>query len=298
MIDPINPTPGIYEGVPFDQYRRIRALNASSMKWGRVSMKHLHAAVNGEITGTDSEAKKFGRAVHLRILEPERYKRDIIIQGRCCAATRSGNQCTSTGRYWLDGDWFCGTHRAPDATEQPDAITREQADLAEQIAYQVNWPQCDGRTELTLIAEWGGVLCKARLDWIDRECILDLKTCEAGAVGNDDCERSIVAYDWHIQAFWYRSMWEQLTGESLPFRWLFVEKSAPFDSNLIEADDESLQIAEIEVRRTLDQWRECVRAGRFPGVAEGRDEVFKGGLTDWYRSKFRESPESVEVTYA
>jgi hypothetical protein len=77
---------GFHEGIDFATYAAIPALNASKLckaftKGGQISMKRLHAAVEGRIKVDDSDDMRMGRAIHCRLLEPERYSTDFLVSG-------------------------------------------------------------------------------------------------------------------------------------------------------------------------------------------------------------------------
>src|SRR5688572_27676231 len=95
-------SPGIHYDLSFADYARIPALNSSVLKWGHPpsgSMLHLKAAIDGEIETEDSRDRKFGRALHVRLLEPDRYRSEILIAGECGAIKKSGQRCTNTGKF-------------------------------------------------------------------------------------------------------------------------------------------------------------------------------------------------------
>ncbi len=109
-----NPEPGIYPGIPFADYAKIPAMNCSTLRWGEASMRHLKAAMDGHLKRDDSADLRFGRAFHIRVLEPERYAESVIVRGPCEAILKSGPRkggaCGSGGAGMIGGAWYCGTH--------------------------------------------------------------------------------------------------------------------------------------------------------------------------------------------
>src|SRR4051812_28448031 len=64
---------GIFPGMSWADYAAIPLPSASTLEWGRVSSAHLQAAIDGTLERKDSDAMSFGRALHLRLLEPDIY---------------------------------------------------------------------------------------------------------------------------------------------------------------------------------------------------------------------------------
>ena len=66
------PKPGIYEGVPFEEYERWDAINASAMKGicAGECARHFHADRRRPASADDTVAKAFGRVGHVALLEP------------------------------------------------------------------------------------------------------------------------------------------------------------------------------------------------------------------------------------
>lgn len=63
------PEPGVYEDVPFADYRAWDAINYSSISKGRKSMRSMHHAMTQ--SSTASAAQGLGTAVHAALLEPD-----------------------------------------------------------------------------------------------------------------------------------------------------------------------------------------------------------------------------------
>lgn len=86
-------TPGctIYYDMPFAEYQAIKALNASTLKGdGRHSPKHLKAAMEGRIVSPDSDDRRFGRAEHCLLLEPERFATEFLVSTPCHGVIKAG----------------------------------------------------------------------------------------------------------------------------------------------------------------------------------------------------------------
>lgn len=273
---------GLHDGIPFPVYRAQRAMNAGTLQYAKVSMAHVKAAYDGKMADTDSEARKFGRMVHLRLLEPQRWAM-ADIASPCCATLKSGDRkgeaCGVAGQCVVDADWFCGRHAPTTARWPTDFATRDEAARIERMADAVG-PLVTGRTEVTAIGTINGVRCKGRFDLLQPGRISDIKKCQVGECTIDACEKSILSFGWHVQAALYCHLAGVITGESHGFRWLFIEDGEPYSVVEIDADIETLGIGFWEVEKALAEWRRCCDVGVFPGPPSG-----SGGLPIWYRER-------------
>src|SRR5690606_29876450 len=108
------------------------------LKNGRPSMKHMKAAVEGKFEDADTTALKFGRAVHCRLLEPERYGTDILVATPCQAMTGKGKPCGARAKNWHQesNTWYCGikSHAPEGCIEPRDYVSEEEAERIERMA--------------------------------------------------------------------------------------------------------------------------------------------------------------------
>src|SRR5579864_8863137 len=168
------PTPecGLHYDVPFDTYKRWDAVNVSVLSWAEVSAKHLKAALDGQIEDEDTKDRRFGRATHVRLLEPQQFEWRIPIAGSCAAVLKSGKRkgsaCGNESRYKCGDDWFCGVNgHAPDDAEEPrDYVTHDELERINAIARSVkshpivNILRKHGGSEVSWVCEIEGVLMK------------------------------------------------------------------------------------------------------------------------------------------
>lgn len=118
-------------------------------------------------------------------------------------------------------------------------------------------------SEVTIQWSHEGVDLRARLDRaIPEFAIADMKT-----IANADdhkIERAISDGRLHIQAAMYRWAWYELSGEILPFIFVFVEKSAPFRTVCREVDPEWIEEGMTEVFDGLRRLQACGESGIWP----------------------------------
>lgn len=296
-------SPGIHYDLTFAEYAAIPALNSSVLKWGQPpagSMLHLKAALDGEIESEDTRDRKFGRAFHVRLLEPERYKSEILISEKCMAVKKDGKRCTSAGRFYLDGTWACGTHASHLATEPEDYIDADEAARIERMADTLHNHDCQrlfkakGWSEVSVVWDFRGLPMKARIDRMSEETrvIIDLKKAQVGAVHRQAMEKSIQQYGWHRQAALYLDGVGYETGTQYEFVWIFIEDKPPHDVGVLRASPEVLDAGRFEYKQIIDNWLYANRKGKFDGTnpiprrIENVSDLDSGGLPGWYLAQF------------
>lgn len=299
---------GIYKSLPFSEYAAIDAINSGVVRWGfEGTMKHMHAARRGLIANDDTKERKFGRAIHCRLLEPEAYSQRFTIAQPCCVLLKSGERkgkpCGKASSYQSARDqniWVCGTHlkEVHDAVPPEEYIDAEEAARIERIYESLHSHEAmklfrrTGWSEVSLVWDMCGLRCKCRIDKLDdyetaeTPLILDIKSCQVGDIRRDDCEKSIANHGYHRQAAMNVNAVETLTGKRPRFAWVFIEKAEPFDVQIVPADDETLAIGITEVRRTLELYRSAELKGDFRGSIYDARFIRWGGLPGWYRQRY------------
>jgi hypothetical protein len=249
--------------IGFQEYRALPGINASSIKHGAVSMLHMHHAMTGGDI-IDTPAMRWGRLVHLAILEPEKYGRTVSIwnDGRRAGKAWNDFVTASGGTEWI-------------------ATAEENASLLSLSASvhsnrEAHWLIASSEHELSVT--WSGERygCgKARLDMIDREhgkWVADLKTTRR----IDSFSRAFFSLRYDIQCGWY----VEGTGATQVFI-LAVESDPPYDVQTYRVPqsviDKGRETA-IEIART---YRAHKITNTFTGVGGGVD-VLELPIPPWY----------------
>ncbi len=131
--------------------------------------------------------------------------------------------------------------------------------------------------EVTIHWDYEGIECRTRLDRFNADCIVDLKTarcCDLQAINS-----SLESDNYYLQAADYQMAVEALTGERLPFKFIFVETVIPFRTVVVELGDEILRVRGEEFREPwIDRGREEMQAAmmrmqRCADLNDWRDHV-------------------------
>jgi hypothetical protein len=148
------------------------------------------------------------------------------------------------------------------------------------------------RSEMVAVAEIHGVWCRAMIDNAPadpRLPLYDFKTTTNACP--DACVRAIVDYGYDVQAAFYLAVWKAATGEDRRFRFIFTEKTAPFETSVIElVSDEHdsadwMKDAREKVQEACERWRYCLRSGQWPGYPAN---VALVGAPSWHRAKWQD----------
>lgn len=290
---------GLHRDVPFADYAAIPAINSGVVTWGTVSMRHMKAAYEGLITSEDTKDRKFGRAIHCRLLEPERYRTDFLVATGCKAVKQDGQECGNTAKWLWDDTWYCGVRgHAPQGAYQPqDYISESEAAGIEEIAAALHEHPVmrlfrrEGWSEVSCVWESRGLLRKCRIDRYSKEptpLVIDLKKCQVGSGSREDCEKAIVNYGYHRQMAGNIEAIEVLEGVTPQGIWVFVEDGPPFDVQIVPADAETIAIGRFENNDIIGRFASAYRKDDCRGYIYDSRFIRPGGLPLWYRRQCRE----------
>lgn len=127
-------------------------------------------------------------------------------------------------------------------------------------------PFTDGKPEQALVWEdEGGVLCRARLDWLrdDQMAIDDYKT--SGRTANPErFSRILFDHGYDVQAAFYRRGLRILTGASPAWRWIVQETQPPYALSVVAPKQDVEAIGDRKVAHALRVWRECLERDEWP----------------------------------
>jgi hypothetical protein len=240
---PLVQEPGLYFGMPEDEYHRAFALSATGIKHLRISPLDFWARspLNAERAVEESEARRLGRAYHKRIIEgetafqamyaaeldPSEYPRALRTNEELKAAIeRAGGpggrlgsmrkaelidrllQYDPEALVWdrlvaAHYDRHAGKIRLPARAIRRIEIAAAMIEKHPQLQKAFS----GGMPEVSVFWLDGntGVPCKARFDYLKPRAIVDLKSYEntIGLPVRKAIARCVANYRYHIQAAFY-----------------------------------------------------------------------------------------------
>lgn len=248
------------------EYDRLPRVNWSTLKWLDFSPAHYQQALLEPYSDTDP--KKLGRACHLAVFEPERFKSS-------CVVWEGGSR---RGKEW---DAFVDRHPddeilTPHQYETALAVGRAVRSSAQAIPYISG-----GQSEVTVLWEhteparldekFAGfkMPCKSRLDFIsEADALVDLKTVNRiGGAGPETFPWTCKNMKYKTQAAFYRRAYQHATGKLLPYFIVAVETMAPFVVQTYRVKESDLADGEKHYRQLLEVLHGCNQRRHYPPYA-------------------------------
>ncbi|HEY1179866.1 MAG TPA: PD-(D/E)XK nuclease-like domain-containing protein, partial [Phytomonospora sp.] len=94
-------------------------------------------------------------------------------------------------------------------------------------------------------------------------CLVDLKSAAYGRGTPDAFGKSAAAYDYPMQAWWYRHVYQLITGRLLPFYTITVETQAPYFVTVGEYSAADLAVGEERARAAIAEYAERESSGNW-----------------------------------
>jgi exodeoxyribonuclease VIII len=223
----------------------------------------------------DHDAYRFGRLVHLAVLEPEKWDSSVIVSEGFDRRTKAGKAAAELFEAQSAGKEIC--------TPAENAIIQRITDNV------YNHPSAGkllgeiGNVEPSLFytQKDTGVKCRARPDFIlHKGIIVDLKTSQSADAGT--FTRDAINYRYHVQAAMYLDAARSCELKAEAFVFIAVEKKAPYLVQVFEASDEFIDAGRHEMLQNLMAYKDCVAANNWPGYST---EVETLNLPKWYVRK-------------
>ena len=255
---PEPPKPGVYRGMPDEQYQAIDALRASDLPAAALSMAHLRERRLGA-TDDDTDARAFGRLFHA-IAEGD--------DSRFLASDGPVNP--KTGRPFgretkAYADWLAEQDAGREIV--PMEWHRRASMMVDAVR---GCPACEEFTsnmerEITFIGAIEGVLCKARVDCWGAESGVwsDYKTTSKPAVSFPG-EAARLRYP--LKAAFQARVIEAATRERPRLHaWIVVESFAPHGVRPYTMQVDRLLAWNDEVTRLVREVGASLESGEWPG---------------------------------
>lgn len=236
-------------------YEQIDAVNWTTLREMRRSPRHyLYRCLN---PAEETAPMRLGRAVHMAVLEPERFAADYVVFD---GARRAGKaweafefEAERAGKEILK------------ASEHAECCAIAAAVRAHPLAAKY---LAQGRGEQTIVwrDEETGLWLKGRLDWLcdvpGDAALVDLKT--TAELDAYRLAAGVARLGHHIQlALYMRGL--RALGLVIPAKLIAVESEAPYDVAVFSIEGDTLTAGDEEAGRLLRRVAECRESGEWPG---------------------------------
>ncbi len=197
--------------------------------------------------------------------------------------------------------WYCGVHKPEGSIEPVDYVSEDEAMRIEKILAALHDHPAmpllkqNGWSEVSIVWEFEGLLLKGRLDRYAEgppPVVLDLKKMQVGKGSKLDCQTAIIKNGYLDQAAIYAKGVQHFTGMLPAVIWLFQEDNEPYDTQIILATPEEIELAWADVAERLRTFKRCRDEGVYPGYVkldrEGRIIGDPGACPAWWHKMKQE----------
>ena len=235
---------GVYEDMPFPEYNELGAVRSHDLT---AIMKDPYAYKYEE--KPDSEASFFveGRLQHCLFLEPHVFDDEFIIAPKINKRTKAGKEeyedfvATAGDRSVISQDLY---DTCVARCEVLDAFK----------------PRGDDQTELSVVFDYFGHLCKARFDMLQDNVIIDLKTCRDASPRG--FKQSVKSFGYHQQAAFYLDAARNSGMTEVDrFQFLAIAKTHPYPYVVYELDAEAIEYGRSLNEQALERLLNCRDTG-------------------------------------
>lgn len=128
----------------------------------------------------------------------------------------------------------------------------------------------DGNPEVTVTWDDDGLPCKIRPDFLSNQWHISVKTTNVVGGANPRywtrTQLTPSGYDMQMQ-FYRRGL--IANGIDVEHRFLVIEQNPPYGCSIIALAPNKAAIADVDVERSINIWRECLATNVFPGYPTG-----------------------------
>jgi exodeoxyribonuclease VIII len=266
-------TPGVFDGMPAEQYFSVEAMSQSGAK--KMRQSPLHYLVERRERKAPTPAMQLGTAIHDAVLEPEHFDARVMCMPADAPSKPTSRQVNAkkpsdetvaqiawwrefdekrAGRILLDADDFDTVRRCAEAVHKHPAARELLAGAT--VEQSLFWT--DARYK---------VPCKARLDARNHGLLIDVKSCEDASP--EGFAKQIVNFDYHAQGAHYISGNEHLLDASPQgFVFIAVEKEPPRAVGVYLLPGEAVMAGAHLMDIALSRYAEALASGEFRAYAD------------------------------
>jgi hypothetical protein len=264
---------GLHRGVAFDEYASWPAINHSTLEHFKRTPAHARDAMV-RCGDRESEALRKGWAVHVAVLEPDRFAAEFVAAPKLDRRTKDGKAA------WAEFQAAAAGMLVLTEEEMALCLEMRRSVWAHPTASALLSGEGVNEASLLWTDRTTGERCKGRLDRLtslnSRPLIVDLKTAEDAS--RKAFERSVYNFGYHRQAAMYLDGADRLAPHERSFVWIVVEKAPPWCVAVYEIEEAALSIGQDEWRKHLRTYADCKARNEWPGYDVGVDYC---GLPAW-----------------
>lgn len=250
------------------EYDALPGMRASYAKtlW-HSTPAHLRAQMSDR---SDSDAFRFGRALHCALLRPFDYAREFVVSPKFDRRTKQGKE---------DAAAFESAHAGRTVIDESErsAIEAVHGSLMSNASALALLGMAETR-EAVFVGSIGGVPAKCRVDAVGLESgvLLDVKSTASAAPRA--FARSCAEYAYHLQMAFYRSILRENGVAVSDVVLVAAEKAKPYAVALYRMREEDLDAMDSVLAGCAALYQRCVETDEFPGYGDAVREL---AMPDW-----------------
>lgn len=238
-------------------YDNTRALNYSGAKEILKSPAHYQSYLAQE--RVESKALRVGSYIHCAVLQPGLMAQNFVAAPEFDRRTKDGKEA-----YAAFAASILPGMTVVSSEEAAECATIAAAAQATLDRMGVTFDS----TELMFATDYCGTPLKCAIDGVAGDYLWDLKTTEDASPSG--ILKAVRAYRYHLQAYFYRVCYEAEFARPIRgFRFLFIEKSAPYATAVVEIGPELMSYAVGDFERAYKAYRDCTDSGEWPAYGDG-----------------------------
>lgn len=255
---------GIYDNLNINDYHADEAIGATGINLILDCPRRYYyeyrvkqTELNEKELAKQEEKYKLGRAVHMLVLEPEKFNNTFYCM------TESVNLATKVGKEIYAQTEIAANGRTILRAGEWENI-KAMADIASGHSIWAGLEK--GKVEQSIFWEDGlyNTPLKARPDVFNNTLIVDIKTTDSIKTFS----RSIHLYGYHIQAAMQIDALKQLDGKERFFSFFVIERHPPFLTACYALNKESIAQGRQEYLDAAILYSECIKQRNWPGYGD------------------------------
>jgi len=253
--------------MPEAEYRSDPALSTSELKYMAVSPLEFHAYRTKQIAFERSESMRLGTLFHLYALQRDEWDKQVIT-----CPDEFTNRRLKVSREWWAKAQEDGKEVVKDVELQ--AIQRMFAIYTGMPGVRDSLLR-NPRTEVSVFAKGmvKNIDVKCRVDLLDGDTVIDIKTTAKGMGDRDSFRRSLRQRKYHWQQYNYTRILKEAGIEVKQWIWAVIETSPPYNHGVYITTGEDLKNAEAEVANAYRNLASCLRLGAWPSYTPTQPEL-------------------------
>ncbi len=257
---------------PAEAYHADRRRFSRSQLWDYQQSTYLffkrHVEHDPDWKFTGTEDTRFGSAFHAITLEGAAFDRVFRVVPEHVLSEK-GERRGKPYQLWESitpgADEYIRPKDAEPLREKVRLMTEslEASEPAMALLCAPGHPALFGESPIEIGIRWEHLAMdlRTRIDRLNADCIVDLKTTRNADLGFLERTIETAGYGW--QAGFYQQAVEELTGERMPFKFVFVESSQPFRTVTVNIAQEWMDAIRQEIPCVLRRLQKNFESGNW-----------------------------------